>query len=226
MILQFPMDEITETLYWHLRVTVPHSKKPEILDLIKSLGSNYILAAEISDAGVEHFQAITAIPDRKELTKRLNEMDVPRGNRGRMCSRLRETLPQCIAYLLKDNNYEINGFNQEIISEAQAIYEAFSASRKSKTKLSKLDQIREIIKRDLKITKLDKNDIYVSSQDDGSEFICNEEFILDKVLEFYRDSKSLVREFYIISVVQTLCLEFVNYYPMMFRQRLLEKIKM
>lgn len=220
------MDEQTETLYWHVRITMPHTMKPKILDLIESQGSAYILACEISQANVEHFQAITQIPCKKELTKRLNEMGVAKGNKGRMCSKLRESLPRAVSYLLKDNDYVTKGFSKEIIEEAKKIHSEFIAKQTKASKLSKLDQLRELIKRDLKITKLDDKEIYVSIDNDGTERCVTEEFILDKVLEFYQQSKCLVREFYIISVVQTLSLEFVNYFPMLFRTKLLEKIRM
>lgn len=214
------MDDLTETDFWHVRVTLPHTKKPKILDLMKSLESPYFLAAEISDAGVEHFHCIIKIQNRKWWKERLDELGVPPGNSGRMCSKLRESFARSIGYLFKDNDYSTEGFSKDILKAAEDVFLEFQTKQKKKEK-TVLQQLRDNITKKLEKIKLDSgNEVFLESY--GR--IVNKEFILDQVLEFYQQSKSLIREFYIVSVVQTLCLEFVPSYDYEFRNRILEKI--
>lgn len=214
------MNEPSGTQYWHVRLTLPHENEPKILDWLQSLKSPF--AVSLETARNEHFHIIMQITDKKAHKDSLDRLGVPRGNSGRSTTRLREDLPTSLAYVIKDGNYHIDGFDSEIIDRATELVREFQLKIKQK-KMSKLEQLREIIKRDLKITKLDDKEIYVFQDTDG-ERIVNEEFILDIVLEFYKNSKTLYREFYVISVVQTLCLEFVPSYDYKCRNRILEKI--
>lgn len=224
------MDEFEETQFWHVRFTVPHKEKPKILDLIESWGSNFILAQEISKRGKEHFQAITEIPTEfwptKVYKKHLDNAGVPNGNGKRMRSKVIVPLPRAIAYLMKDHKYDIKGFNEVIVAEAEKIEKEF---KESFDKLSVVERLRIEIKRDLKITKIDNKEVYVFVQKDTycdteSEYVVDKEFILKRVLEFYKKTKCRYAHNQVISNIQTLCLEFVPSYDYDLYQQILEKI--
>lgn len=65
-----------------------------------------------------------------------------------------------------------------------------------------------------------QGDVYVRS----NGLIPCKEFVVDTVIRYYKDEKKLVREFMIVSLVQSLCLKYVPSYDYELKRKILDRI--
>lgn len=119
------------------------------------------------------------------------------------------------AYLRKEGKPTYVGYSEEDIKEIKEFDSKIKEEIKEK-KLSKrtaLQKIESAYFTDVKEGIDVKRDEYVTK-----------EYVVDCVLEFYKQQGTLVREFFMVSLCQTLCLKYVPSYTVSFKRRLLDKI--
>lgn len=121
-----------------------------------------------------------------------------------------------LGYIIKEANYVQDGFSLKELEEIVRYNEEYKAAYEKSLKKRRQTVLQQIEEK------------YFSDIEDGvnkstNEFVSREE-VVDSVLEFYKDRGTLIRQFMIVSVCQTLCLKYVNSYTLSFKNKILESL--
>lgn len=136
------------------------------------------------------------------------------GNGSYSMKELDEEYPlEYIAYILKEGKYENSGYPESILQEAK------DYDLKIKQEIKEKKQERRTI-----LQKID--DEYFSNIEDGviDGHYVDRHYVVSSVLDFYKKSGTLIREFQLISLSQTLCLKYIPHYTEELKCRVLDKL--
>lgn len=210
------MREYKPESYMTVRLTVDATYESEIIQWLNNY-EEYCVGFETRPRPYYHI--VMSYVDKGEIKNALDEMGIPKGNKGRQIAPIKKTVLAALAYTMKDSKYKIKGF-EGIVDLAKLEIE----KHVPKDKVSILEDLRRIIKSQIKSHILDNGiESFVMTGRNGDEFL-RKEWVLDQVLSYYKEKRVLIREFYIVSLCQTLCFEFIPQYENEFRDRILEKI--
>lgn len=180
--------------------------------------SKYSYCYEGTDLGNPHMH-FHIISDLKRASLIARVKALPHYVKGNGFYSLRELRPEDDGYLRYD---------AYIMKETKPVYVGYSSDE-----ITAIEEFDAKIKQEIKEKKQSRktilqqiDDKYFSEVDDGilDGTYVMKEFVVDKVLEFFQESGSLVREFQMISICQTLCLKYVRSYSFTLRNKILEKI--
>jgi len=143
-----------------------------------------------------------------------------RGNRSYSLKRNDEEYPiEYIAYLMKEGKPKFHNIPQDILTEAKLYNEKVKSEIKEK-KLNRRTQLQKIDE------YLHEEHAYLFDEEDKfpADLGRARNQLLDAVLSYYVDSGTLMREFQVISIVQTLLLKYDSSYFQQFKSKLFDKI--
>lgn len=205
--------------YYKIRIT---SWNPKIKDLFKD-HNRYIIGWEVGKTSEnEHVHMYLESPkDRGTLIKRITKLeDYTPGNKFysfRELSADEDDLDfiKYKAYCIKEGKFEMKG----IKPEERELIDTYDYNVKSEKKIKK--QQRKTVLQQIE-------ESYFGSVVDGvnrdrDEFV-TKEYVVDAILDYYKQSGGLVRQFMIVSLAQTLCLKYVNSYDYQFKNKILESL--
>lgn len=216
-----------------IRITYEHlvniDYKACVSFLLKDV-KRYYLVNETSKEGVCHLQGWVDLGELKVATfrKHMREFvkshteDGESGNKFFSCKQCDEELPpSLLAYFMKEDGNPVTNLLESDLSEAVKRQEEYKQDirQKKENRKSVLQKIDEII-----VKKSEGCGQGMYRADDGELYYWTTETIYDIVMNYTMETKSLVREFFIISLCQTLSLRYVNSYDYTFKNRILEKL--
>lgn len=122
-----------------------------------------------------------------------------------------------LAYCCKERDYSTN-LPAELIENALSYDAQVKADMKEKKKSRRtvLQQIDE----SLNMTYSEIANVYV----DPNGRVLNKEQIVEHVIKYYQETETLVRQFQLVSISQTLCLKYVPSYDYELKNDILSKI--
>lgn len=220
------MDE--EIKYFKLRVSHLGNTYEQVRDIVKKYSPDcWFGCYEISKQDVPHshwYLELKVSPEnvRRSIRDLKSEKDKT-GNRIYSLRELDDEKPATyIAYIMKDGQIEHHGFTEEKIAECLAedkrIKEEMAALKVKKRPI--LLEISERLE-----AKLQDNEYPAMISGELRYVPLTPYHLTDEVIAYFLDTGKLVREFMMISVVQTLCLKYIPRYRYTLKSRIMEKIE-
>lgn len=214
-----------------IRITYEHLLNVDYqrcVDMLLKDVKRYYIVNETSSQNVGHLQAWVDLGDMKVATFRRHLREFTRshseagdsGNKYFSCKQCDEELPpSLLSYFMKEDRKPITNLLEEDLKEAVKQQEKYKQDIKDKIANKKpvLEKIDDIIQ-----SRMVDGRCYIDEQ--GCKRVWTEFTIYDVVMEYIMSSKSLVREFFVVSLCQTLCLRYVGSYNGRFKSRILDKI--
>lgn len=116
------------------------------------------------------------------------------------------------AYMLKEGEVQYRGFSDEEKKEIKEYQAQVKQEMKEKkqSKKTQLQKIEAIVIEEMKKLEADA--------------LPDERWILDQIIFYYREQGTLIRQFQLVSIAQTLCLKYVSGYHYRLRQQILDRI--
>lgn len=248
------MTETDLNIKFRLHQDVTEENLIRMTDFIKSLISErYIVAGEV-DAKRPHFQCYINLPlqvgeegDLKKAMKRVRNSfrysykdlldTLPDGKKGNSLYSITCISENCsfpleyCAYLMKENCMEMVGFSDEerasIIAHNDKVVDKILIKEQKK----KQSQFAMVESELLKITSYVEEDdiktIYIDStglRQSGSLEPLSEYLVTLFVVMYWKTNELPVREFHMVSIVQTLCLKYLPSYTGTLINRILDKV--
>lgn len=201
--------------YWKLRIDT--EDRDAVEELCNRYFSQWLYAFEKGSFDDEnphcHFYFSTL---KKEAAIRMYiRKTFGRGNRVYSMKNLDEQYPIAyLAYCMKQGSFKIHDVPDDVLDEAKNYDNKIKNEMKEK-KESKKTQLQ-------KLMKVIEDLMDADGLDDGKWWTL--ERVSDIVIDFYKDNEILIREFMLVSLIQTLALKYVNGYDYKFRTKLMERI--
>lgn len=196
------------------KIRIDSHDRTNIKLLLSKYSDRYMLAFEGQSSENPHCHGFFATTTKPATIRSNLRKQFGTGNGSYSMKELDEDYPlEYIAYIIKEGDYIEHNMPPEILVKAkehdtQVKLELKAKKEKKKTVLAQIDEK------------------YFSDAVNGilDDNFITKEYVVDKVLEYYRESKGLIREFMIVSICQTLCLKHVRSYERYFKNRILEKL--
>lgn len=188
---------------YKLRLTIDNSSfnMEKIETLLSKYADNYIYVYEVSKKNVPHFHFFFN-SNRKPRTLRKYISDTfGKGNSVYSLSETEEDYPlEYIAYLFKDGTPIYNKeFPKDVIKQSSELSQTIESDKKrKKTKNTFNSIIDKYFPPDSEILK---HDLWWNSS-----------YVISSVIEYHIDNGILIREFSIVSLIQTILLKFSKHY--------------
>jgi len=176
-------------------------------------GDCFLYACENVDSENPHSHGYLKIKQRYESIQALRQWarkNIGKGNGAYSIKELDEEYPIAyLAYIIKENRY-VTDIPDEVMDEVRLYDEKVKTemSEKKKSRRSQLQILTEIIQ-----TRIDEDDIDIYPQ-----------IVADIVINYYMENDKLIREFQIISLVQTLVMKFNEEYRRLFRAKICSRM--
>lgn len=199
--------------YYKLRVDTDNIM--ELERILLKYSSTYLICQENEGCENPHCHAYLETNTKQATIRNVLRKKYGSGNGSYSLKALDEQYPvEYLAYCIKEKNYR-HTLPEEQIEKAKE-YDLKVKEEMKKKKAERRTQLQKIEEK------------YFSNVVDGIDTELNRyvdvEHVADKVIEFYRENSILVREFMMISLIQTLSLKYVNSFDRSFKNRLIEKI--
>ena len=180
--------------------------------ILKKYSSNYIVCLENVGTDNTHSHAYLETNEKQATIRNVLRKTFGSGNSSYSLKELDEQYPtEYLAYVVKEKLFRHN-LPQDVIDKAIAHDKEVKEGIKEK-KANKKTQLEKII-------ELNKEQLEGMKQAKGYSM----PEITDMVLKYYKENKILVREFQIISLVQTLSLQYVDGYLEEYSRKLVDKM--
>ena len=199
--------------YWKLRIHTDDIDKVE--DVLKKYATSYVVSFETAQR--EHIHSYLETTQKEATIRNKLRKTFGSGNQTYSLKELDEEKPiEYLRYVVKDGLYRHN-LPQDLIDKAieSDLQVKEGMKEKKKSKKTQLVLIRERY-----FNKRVKNHLGV--EEDFKDYTLS--YVLDSVMEYYEESDILIREFQLVSLIQTLSLKYVKGYKTKFRSRLLDKV--
>ena len=168
----------------------------------------YCLEGKGTDNPHCHAYFESTFATKKELDKLRYSIrkKVGSGNKAYMLKKCDHMPMEYFAYMVKDGDYYHQGMSEETLKEA------LEYDENVKSDLSKKKQRMTILQ------KIEHHYSYAQAPPTDARAIIHD------VIQYYRETETLVREFAIISQVQTLTLKYIPKYAGLLQDRVFEKV--
>lgn len=206
-----------EMVCYTARLSEPKLSKKELGDILSKYSTSYVIGYEVGELNERpHYQIYF---ESRSLKRTL---EVPfrnqakaaglKGNAGWFLQVCEDRI-KTIAYCLKDNDYLIEGISEadlQVAKEYDISVKNGLKTRKS-NKRTQLQCIEDVYAEELK--SLPHRGFGIAE-------------ITKLVVRYFKESGTLIREFALVSIVQTLALKYVPEYQGDLERRLLDKVLM
>lgn len=203
--------------YYKIRIDIKESiDRSDILGMFDKYFTTYLIAFEGTETENPHCHGYIET-ETKQATIRLNiRKRFGGGNGSYSLKALDEQFPlEYLAYMIKDGEFINHGVPEAVLVKAKEHDIKVKKEMKEK-KLARRTVLQQI------------DEAYFSQVENGLnkeiDMFVSEEFVVSKVLEFYKEKDQLVRQFMIVSLCQTLCIRYVNGYQQRFQDKILEML--
>lgn len=174
--------------YYKLRIDTDDRKS--VVSLLNVYSSRYLISIENEGTENTHCHAYLESDSKQATIRAAIRKNYGGGNGSYSLKELDEQHPlEYLAYCIKENNY-VHNLSSDVLSKAVM----YDAKIKSEMKEKKKNR-RTILQKMVEEFKYEEGKVYVSD-------------VITDVIEYYRKNEILVREFAMISQVQTLLLRF------------------
>lgn len=181
----------------------------------KYSADTYVYAFESPPTKRPHFHVYLQMSKGAEALRRHLRQQGFKGNTGYKMSKVRDSL-KYLAYVIKDGNYTVHGVLPHSLDDIKS-YDLSIKNAKKSTRQSALQNLVDVI--DELVVKLD--DYYVLKSN-GEIF--TEKWIVDQIVSYYASQGTLIREFFLVSLAQTLSLKYVASYERRLSHRILDRM--
>lgn len=202
---------------YKLRVDANHISL--ILPICKKFFEWYICSHEGIGTDNSHLHLhLKLLPTKREASLRQNiRKEFGSGNGSYSLKQLDDEFPvEYVAYLLKEDNYQhSDNYPKEWIQKAKA-YDSKVKKEMKEKKSSRLTIIKKIERdyfSDLIPQEMQHGTLYVSKK---TNLCLSKQDVVQRVIAYYKDTETLVRQFMVVSLCQTLCLKYVAGYEHQF----------
>lgn len=202
-----------------VRVTVGYENFDKLEKYFQKISPEcYVLAFEDKDKKgrpcLEHFHGYVET-EVKEYTVRAQLRKIGKYS----YIKAAERMPfEYLAYNIKYNDARYVGISDELLEKYRA------HNREVKTMIKENKKKRMSVKSKIEVMFKEQYKYNGTNWLDSEGCVPTKDAIMDIVLAYYRESDSLVREFFIVSMCQTFCLKYVPSYYYDFKRRVYEKI--
>lgn len=181
--------------------------------------TNYVYALENQGQDNPHVHLYVEMFTKQATLREYIRKTFGQGNRCYSLKSLDEKRPvEYLAYVIKEGDYKHNCLTPEELT----LLHAHNKEVKTQIKARKADR-KTVLERVLDLFK------DVEFPDDTypllGEYFLSEEKIVEMVVEYYKEQGTLIREFQLVSICQTLCLKFLPDYKNDLKNKILDKIK-
>jgi len=210
--------------YYKLRIDT--SDREEVNRMCSKYFDKYMVAYENQDTSNAHVHLYIEMSTKADTLRRYIRKKFGSGN---SCYSLKALDSECpieyLAYIMKDNEYEIFDIPPTVIEEAKGYDKKVKEQMKEKKKArrTQLQILREMLVEQL-VEEVDDSSEDVHRVFKTSGETVTKESIVNMIIAYYKTEKKLVREFMMVSLAQSLCLEFVPSYAYSFKNRILDKL--
>jgi len=196
--------------YYKLRVDTDNIDTIE--GILKKYSSSYIVCLENVGTDNTHSHSYLETTEKQATIRNVLRKTFGSGNSSYSLKELDEQYPvEYLAYVVKEKLFRHN-LPQDVIDKAMAHDKEVKDGIKEK-KANKKTQLEKII---------EQNKEQLEGMKEAKGFAMPE--ITDMVLKYYKENNILVREFQIISLVQTLSLQYIDGYLEEYSRRLVDKM--
>ena len=196
--------------YYKLRVDTDNIDTIE--GILKKYSSSYIVCLENVGTDNTHSHSYLETTEKQATIRNVLRKTFGSGNSSYSLKELDEQYPvEYLAYVVKEKLFRHN-LPQDVIDKAMAHDKEVKDGIKEK-KANKKTQLEKII---------EQNKEQLEGMKEAKGFAMPD--ITDMVLKYYKENKILVREFQIISLVQTLSLQYIDGYLEEYSRRLVDKM--
>lgn len=197
-------------LYYKLRVDTDDIDKIEAI--LKKYTSSYIVCLENVGTDNTHSHSYLETTEKQATLRNVLRKTFGAGNSSYSLKELDERYPiEYLAYVVKEKLYRHNLPQCEIDKAIE--YDNNIKNEMKEKKANRKTQLEKII---------ELNKEALESMKEGKGYALPD--ITKMVLKYYKDNKILVREFQIISLVQTLSLQYVDGYLDEYSRRIVDKM--
>ena len=207
----------------YYKIRIDTTDKKLVLSLMSKWSSTYLCSFENQDMENAHCHIyIETLVKNATIRNRIRK-DFGTGNGAYSMKSLDEVKPiEYLAYCIKDKDFHFEGFTSEEIEKIKAYDKKIKEQMKEKKQNRKtvLTLIEESMFSD---AYLDNGHWLYKHTDGTSRYFCKE-IVITRVVDYYKNTGKLVREFAMVSQCQTLLLKYHSGYSSILVQRIFEKM--
>lgn len=198
--------------FYEIRITT--DDELHIQSLVHHYSSLYMYAYEIKATHPHYHIFIHSESNQPALRTYIRNLGYTKKYK---LSKKDEPFPlELLSYFMKEQNWCVSdNFPEDKLEEIKAHSLQVKKEIKEKKK-NKRTQLQAI------------EDLYFSNVINGidtkREKYVDREYVVESVLQYYRDNHILIRKFHIVSLCQTLCFHYVNSYDLTLKQQIHENL--